>query len=481
LRKNYFGYFAVNMVAINKRLAIGATTLLLATAAVVATSSTLSSKGVALLKTNPKEVVEEVWQVVNFSYVDGTFNKNDWEALRRKYVVKANYQTREQAYKGVREMLKKLGDPYTRFMNPKEFNDLSTDISGVLVGVGMQLTQDPKTKKLVVVAPIDDTPASKAGILSKDIIVKINGKSTKGLDVNKAVEMIRGEEGTFVTITVQRGSAAVVDHKLKRQKIDVHSVKAEYRKDDLGGVGYIRLNQFSANATKEMKEAIEQMEAKNVNGYVLDLRSNPGGLLPSAIGVSRLWMNEGTIVSTRNRNGGCNDPEPDCRKKADGTALTKKPLVVLVNDGSASASEIVAGALQDNGRALLVGQKTFGKGLVQSVRQLSDGSGLAVTIAKYFTPSGKDINKLGIEPDVKIDLKPSDIDAIRKDRKRLGTIQDPQYARALKALETRIAAANAQPTANVPGDLNIPGSETGVTIPVPFPQINPSEQPVSPN
>jgi carboxyl-terminal processing protease len=468
------------MAAINKRLAIGATTLLLATAAVVATSSTLSSKGVALLKTNPKEVVEEVWQVVNFSYVDGTFNKNDWDALRRKYVVNGDYQTKEQAYKGVREMLKKLGDPYTRFMNPKEFSELSSDISGVLVGVGMQLTQDPATKKLVVVAPIDDTPASRAGILSKDTIVKINGKSTKGLDVNKAVELIRGEEGTFVTISVQRGTE-IVDHKLKRQKIDVHSVKAEYRKDDLGGVGYIRLNQFSANATKEMKEAIQQMEAKNVNGYVLDLRSNPGGLLPSAIGVSRLWMNEGTIVSTRDRNGGCNRPEPDCKEKADGTALTNKPLVVLVNEGSASASEIVSGALQDNGRALLVGDKTFGKGLVQSVRQLSDGSGLAVTIAKYFTPSGKDINKLGIQPDVKVSLKPSDIAAIRKDRKRLGTIQDPQYARAIKALETRIAAANAQPTAKAPVNLDV-SPESGISIPVASPQvISPATPPASTN
>jgi carboxyl-terminal processing protease len=220
------------MVAINKRIAIGATTLLLATAAVMATSSHLS-KGVALLKANPKEIVEEVWQVVNFSYVDGTFNKNDWNAIRRKYVVNAEYKNKEQAYKGVREMLKKLGDPYTRFMNPKEFADLRTETSGVLVGVGMQLTQDPKTKKLVVVAPIDDTPASKAGIMSKDTIIKIDGKSTKGMDVNKAVELIRGEEGTFVTITLQRGSE-VVEHKLKRQKIDIHSVKAEYREDEWG-------------------------------------------------------------------------------------------------------------------------------------------------------------------------------------------------------------------------------------------------------
>jgi carboxyl-terminal processing protease len=460
------------MVAINKRgLAMGATTLLLATAAVAATGGHLS-KGVALLKANPKEVVEEVWQIVNFSYVDSTFNKTDWNAIRRKYVVNSEYQTKEQAYKGVREMLKKLGDPYTRFMTPKEFNDLRTDTSGVLVGVGMQLTQDAQTKKLVVVAPIEDTPASKAGIMPKDVIVKIDGKSTKGMDVSKAVDLIRGESGTFVTITFKRGTQTI-EHKLKRQKIDIRSVKAEYREDELGGVGYIRLSQFSANAADEMRAAIEKMEAKNVNGYVLDLRSNPGGLLYGAIEVARLWMNSGTIVSTKNRNGGCDERTADCKQKANGTALTNKPLVVLVNGGSASASEIVSGALQDNGRAVLVGEKTFGKGLVQSVRPLKDGSGLAVTIAKYYTPNGKDINKLGIQPDVKIALSKKDIAEIMKDRKRLGTSKDPQYALALKTLETQIAAVGATPVASPPAS----GASTPDGIPSYAPSTAPSEMP----
>jgi carboxyl-terminal processing protease len=434
----------VSKININKRnLAVGATTLLLSAVAVTATNSNLS-QGIALLKDNPKEIVEEVWQIVNYSYVDATFNKKDWQALRRKYVVNAKYTTKEQAYKGARELLKNLGDPYTRFMNPKEFADLKTDTSGVLVGVGLQLTQDEKTKKLVVVAPIEDTPASKAGILPKDVIFKIDGKSTKGMDVNQAVQLIRGKENTIVTLTIKRGNKTI-EHTLKRQKIDIHSVKAEYRPDELGGIGYIRLSQFSANAADEMQAAIKQMEAKNVRGYVLDLRSNPGGLLYAAVEIGRMWLNEGTIVSTKNRSGGCDGRSADCKQNADGTALTTKPMVVMVNGGSASASEILAGALQDNGRAVLVGEKTFGKGLVQAVRSLKDGSGMAVTIAKYYTPNGKDINKLGIQPEVKIALSKKDIETILKDRKRLGTKLDPQYAKALTVLEGRIATANGQP------------------------------------
>lgn len=441
----------MSKININKRnLAVGATTLLLAAVAVAGTSSHLP-QGIALLKDNPKEIVEEVWQIVNFSYVDGTFNRKDWNALRRKYVVNAKYNTKEQAYKGAREMLKNLGDPYTRFMNPKEFADLKTDTSGVLVGVGLQLTQDEKTKKLVVVAPIEDTPASKAGLLPKDIIIKIDGKSTKGMDTNQAVQLIRGKEDTTVTLTVQRGEK-IIENVLKRQKIDIHSVKAEYRQDELGGVGYIRLSQFSANAADEMQAAIKKMEAKNVTGYVLDLRSNPGGLLYAAVEVGRMWLKEGTIVSTKNRSGGCDGRSSDCKQNADGTALSNKPLVVLVNGGSASASEILAGALQDNGRATLVGEKTFGKGLVQAVRPLKDGSGMAVTIAKYYTPKGKNINKLGIEPDVKIALSKKEIETIIKDRKRLGTNKDPQYAKALKVLEGRIAAANGKPESVVQSD-----------------------------
>jgi carboxyl-terminal processing protease len=421
--------------------------MLLAATAVLASGSHLS-KSVALLKSNPKEVVEEVWQIVNFSYVDSTFNKKDWNAIRKKYVTKANYKTDAEAYKGVREMLKTLGDPYTQFLDKKEYRDMQLDTAGNLIGVGIQLTQDPKTKQLVVVSPIEDTPAAKAGIISKDVIIKIDDKSTKGMDVNKAVSLIRGQENTSVILTIKQGNQ-IIRHKLLRQKIEIHPVKAEYRPNDLGGIGYIRLNQFSANAPDEMSAAIRKMEAKKVNGYVLDLRGNPGGLLYGAIDIARMWMNKGIIVSTKNRAGGCDGRSADCKQAADGSALTDKPLVVLVDGGSASASEILSGALQDNKRAQLVGSKTFGKGLVQAVRPLRDGSGLKVTIAKYFTPSGKDINKQGIKPDVNVPLSKKDIKALMQDRKRLATRQDPQYSKALTILQGQIAN-RAKPTAEEP-------------------------------
>ncbi len=429
----------------NRNVALGASIILITTV-ILAIGSHPWSRNLAFLPTNPKEVVEEVWQIVNYSYVDGTFNKKDWNTIRKKYVINANYKNEAEAHQAVRKMLAELNDPYTRFMDKKDFTEMQSDNSGKLLGVGLQLTQDDKTKQIVVVAPIDDTPAAKAGIIAQDVILKINGKNTKGLDLNQAVQLMRGEEGTSLLLTVQHGQQ-VVEHQLRRQQIELHRVKAEYRPQELGGVGYIRLNQFSENATQEMSTAIKKMEARKVSGYVLDLRSNPGGLLYGAIDIAKMWLNTGTIVSTKNRNGGCDQRSGDCKQVANGTALTNKPLVVLVDGGSASSSEILSGALQDNKRARLVGSKTFGKGLVQSVRPLHDGSGLAVTTAKYFTPSGKDINKQGIKPDVDIDLSPQDLRSLMKDRQRVATKDDPQYAKALATLQSQIAAQNPAPTA----------------------------------
>lgn len=413
-------------------LVIGATALVLTAVAVTGAGLHLP-KGVAFFKNSPKESIDEVWQIIDRQYVDATFNQKDWRAIRKQYVVQKNYKSKEEAYKSIRLMLKNLGDPYTRFMDPKEFRDLQVETSGQLIGVGIQLSQNEKTKKLEVIAPIEDTSASKAGILSKDIITKIDGKSTAGMDVNQAVQLIRGKEGTSVKLTVQRDSRQTIEFNLLRQQIEIHPVEAKYRPNELNGIGYIRLKQFSANAATEMRTAIAKLESQGAKGYVLDLRSNPGGLLYGAIDIARMWLDDGKIVSTVNRQG------TGDISVANNTALTKKPLVVLVDGGSASASEILAGALQDNKRAQLVGAKTFGKGLVQSVRPLSDGAGMAVTIAKYFTPNGKDINHAGIKPDLEVKLSKAQIQALVKDRTKVATAADPQYAKAIQTLQVAIA------------------------------------------
>jgi carboxyl-terminal processing protease len=421
-------------------MAITKQALIIGATAVAATAVTITGAGIhrpdslAFLQDGPKELVDEVWNIIDRSYVDATFNQVDWKAVRKDYLGRT-YTTKADAYKAAREMLKKLGDPYTRFMDPKEFENLKIDTSGELLGVGIQLAADEKTKKLTVISPIEGSPAFTAGILSKDIITKIDNTTTEGMDVNKAVTLIRGPVDTKVKLTIQRGTQTLV-FDLKRAKIEIHPVRFTVQKSPLGDVGYIRLVQFSANAAPEMKQAIQALEKQQVTGYILDLRSNPGGLLHASVDIASMWLKDGTIVSTVNRQG-----ESD-REIATRQVLTDKPLVILVDGGSASASEILSGALQDNRRATLVGTKTFGKGLVQSVRQLtSDGgkSGMAVTIAKYLTPSGRDIHKNGIDPDVKFELKEEQRQALTKDRDKIGTPEDPQFAKALEVLNQQIA------------------------------------------
>jgi len=419
------------MVITKRGLVLGATAAAV-TAVIVTGAGVHMSGGQAFLQESPKELIDEVWQLIDRNYVDATFNNVDWTAVRQDYLGRA-YGSQEEAYDAIREMLEKLEDPYTRFMDPEEFRNMQIDTSGELTGVGIQLAQDEETNKLVVVSPIEDTPAFEAGILAQDIIVQIDGQDTEGMDVNQAVNLIRGPVGSQVTLTIQRGEEQL-EFPLERAQIELHPVRYSYQNGPTGGVGYIRLNQFSANAAEEMQAAIQNLESQNVTGYILDLRSNPGGLLYSSIDIARMWMEEGVIVSTVDRQG-ITDEE-----SSNGQALTDKPLVVLVDGGSASASEILSGALQDNDRAVLVGTQTFGKGLVQSVRGLGDGSGIAVTVAKYLTPSGRDINRAGIAPDVEVELTEEQQEQLVDDRTQIGTPADPQYARALQVLTERIAA-----------------------------------------
>ena len=404
----------------------------------VTTAITLGAPGFTLpsasggsISDSPKEVIDQVWQIVYRDYLDssGDYDESSWRQLRRD-LLKKSFAGSAESYEAIRGMLASLNDPYTRFLDPKQFKEMRIDTSGELMGVGIQLSLDKATKELVVVSPIEGTPASRAGVLSKDVIVSIDGKSTEGMNTEDAVKLIRGPEGSAVILGLRRGDE-LIDVPLTRARIEINAVSYKLNTTrDQHKVGYIRLKQFNANAAKEMREAAKALEAQDVDGYVLDLRGNPGGLLEASIDIARQWLNEGIIVSTRTREG-----IRDVRR-ATGSAITDKPLVVLIDQGSASASEILSGSLQDNGRAQLVGQKTFGKGLVQAVRGLSDGSGLTVTIAKYLTPKGTDIHKNGIEPDIKSEMSEQQLRGFTIEK--LGTSQDSQYIDAKNELIKKI-------------------------------------------
>lgn len=380
----------------------------------------------AALQDSPKAVVDEVWQLVNREYVDGSFNHVNWRATRQN-LLDRNYTSREQAYGAIRTALKQLGDPYTRFLDPKQYQELTDQTSGELSGIGIRMELNQKTKRLTVVEAIENSPAIKAGIQAGDEILAIDGQPTQGMKIEDASKLIRGKAGTPVTLRIGRRQSDF-DVKLTRASIEVPTVSYNLKQEGNRRIGYIRLAEFSAPAPDEMRKAIVALKAKQVDGFVLDLRSDPGGLLDSSVAIARMWLDNGAIVRTVDRVG---DSE---EIKANRTQLTKLPLVVLVDGNSASASEILSGALQDNRRAVLVGTQTFGKALVQSVHSLSDGSGLAVTIAHYFTPNGTDINHKGITPNIKINLTEAQQQQLAANPALIATPDDPQYARAVAVL-----------------------------------------------
>ena len=348
----------------------------------------------------PVDLYDQVWRLVNSKFVDQTNNAQDWQKWRHKYDNKI--VTNEDAYVAINTMIASLNDPYTKFLDPKEFAEETSSIKGSLKGIGIQIAV--KDGKLTVIAPIEDTPAEKAGLKADDEILEIDGKSTKGITVDKAADQIRGKEGTQVTLLVIRKDMQPKTYTITRANIEIKSIsqKLPENVNMPNDISYIRLSSFiSRNASTEFRSILEQ--GYNKKGFIIDLRSNPGGLLTNAIYISDMFLDNGVIVSTVDRDG--------YRETQNATrgVVTKKPVVVLINKGSASASEIFSGAMKDNGRAVIVGEQSFGKGLVQEINKLPYEAGINITIQKYLTPNGTDINKKGITPDVVVKLTEEDV------------------------------------------------------------------------
>lgn len=397
-------------------------------------NSAQSRTGGVTFTDSPKVILDEAWQLVNQNYVDGSFNKNDWQAIRQDLLGKS-YTSKDEAYTALRTALKKLQDPYTRFMDPEQFKSLTTQTSGELSGVGIKLEVNKVTKVLTVVEPIPGSPALKAGVKSGDQILSIDGKTTRTMNVETASSLIRGKVGTPVILKISRGGSKNFDLKINRELIELSTVTSSLKQEGTYKIGYIRLGEFSAHAATQIQKAIQDLDKQQASAYILDLRGNPGGLLNASIDIARMWLQKGMIVRTVDRAG------KDDSIKANQTAITQLPLVVLVDGNSASSSEILTGALKDNGRATIVGSTTFGKALVQSVHQLSDGSGLAVTIAHYYTPNGTDISHKGIVPDIQTPLSADQVAQLTSKPELVATKADPQYAQAVRSVSKLLKAA----------------------------------------
>jgi len=338
------------------------------------------------------------------------------EKINKQYVDEIDQsESMDSAINGLLQSL----DPYSAYMSPEIFNEMQTETSGEFGGLGIEVSMESGVVK--VISPIDDTPASRAGIKAGDYIVKINDTQVQGKTLSEAVDLMRGPVGSGIELTIRRrGEKKAITFNIVREVIQIQSVKAELLEKN---IGYVRLTAFNENSGEQIKKKIKELEKnKDVKAYILDLRNNPGGLLSQAIKISDYFLNNGEIVSTKSRKASEN--RKWFAKKGDLT--NGKKLIVLINYGSASASEIVAGALKDHKRAILLGENSFGKGSVQSIIPLKNEGAIRLTIAKYYLPSGKSISEVGVSPDIEIGEESDDF--------QIKTETDNQLNYAIKLL-----------------------------------------------
>ena len=367
----------------------------LITLSLLIVSMTFSRSNTAMAESETV-LYDMVWKIVNTRFLDQTNNGQDWERWRHKY--DDRIKTPEDAYVAIDTMLASLNDRYTRFVTPREFEEEKSMIKGSLYGIGVQIGL--RDGKVLIISPIEDTPGEKAGLLAEDEILSIDGVSTKDMSIDKAADKIRGEKGTTVELLIKRKGVPDKVYRVVRDEIKIKSISQKlpdnFKLDD--SILYIRLSSFMGRSVPvDFQDILVQNRDKE--GIIIDLRGNTGGLLSNAIKISDFFLDDEVIVSTVDRDG-YKDTARSTRRY-----FSTQPLVILINKGSASASEIMSGALKDNQRAILVGENTFGKGIVQEVKSLAPfKAGLNITIQKYLTPNGTDINKKGISPDIEIKL-----------------------------------------------------------------------------
>lgn len=359
----------------------------------------VDKKTVDTSQMSSQKLFEHTWQVIKNEYYDPNFNRQYWVRWKNHY--KGKIKTEEDAKVAIDSMLESLDDPYSRFLTKREFAEQNSSITSKISGIGVNIVNDSGKTKIISV--IDNTPAQFADLKSGDVIISVDGVKVSGLSLAQVSSLVKGPINTFVSIDILRGNE-VIKKKIIRKEISIKTVKSSVDKN----IGYIQLTSFISAATpNEFLEALENTH--DTKGLIIDLRGNTGGLLPNAVFISNLFISKGKIVSIVGRNGYHYDIMAQ-----DTNVNIDKPVIILVDGASASASEIFSGAMKDYHKAKLIGTKTYGKGMVQKIIPMPNETGLNLTVAKYLTPKGNDINKLGINPDIEMPIKKADILA-RKD------------------------------------------------------------------
>ncbi len=348
----------------------------------------------SLALNDAQQLVVETWRLVNQSYLDpGEFERIHWRRLRQR-ALERPITSSDEAYTAIEAMLSPLDDPYTRLLRPQDYRALQSTNQGTVSGVGLQLAARDSDHAVVVIAPLDDSPAAEAEILSGSELLSVDGIATDALGLDGTAAALRGPSGSSVLVNLQDQDGSPREVELERRQVDLHTVRSKRLRVDGHTLGYLRITQFAEPVPAQVGEALRDLQDQAIEGLILDLRNNSGGLVSAGLAVADGLLDNRPIVVTEDR-GGLVSPQRSGQGQ-----LFDGPMITLVNGGTASASEILAGALQDNGRSRLAGSRTYGKGLIQTLISLSDSSGLAVTVARYLTPGGRDIQNEGIEPDV---------------------------------------------------------------------------------